>query len=212
MRMRIAIAALVALAVSVSCSDDGPLGPEANHAPRLSAAAALPDVRVSELHYDNSGTDAGEAIEVSGPAGTDLSGWQLVLYNGSTGAVYTTTSLSGSIPATCDTRGVVVTSYPVNGIQNGSPDGVALVNAAGVVVEFLSYEGTFTASDGPAAGVASTDIGVAEATSTPVGQSLQRNTSGAWQAPAAASFGACNGSGEPPPGGSTITFSGRTAG
>ena len=36
---------------------------------------------------------------------------------------------------------------PVNGIQNGSPDGFALVNN-GVVVEFLSYEGSFAAANG----------------------------------------------------------------
>jgi len=49
------------------------------------AAVAPPDgqVFVNELHYDNAGTDAGEAIEVAGPAGTDLAGWSLVLYNGS---------------------------------------------------------------------------------------------------------------------------------
>ena len=32
------------------------------------------------------------------------------------------------------------------------PDGMALVDPGGSVVEFLSYEGTFTALDGPAAG------------------------------------------------------------
>ena len=33
-------------------------------------------VRISEIHYDNASTDTGEAIEVSAPAGTDLTGWQ----------------------------------------------------------------------------------------------------------------------------------------
>ena len=37
---------------------------------------------INEIHYDNVGTDSGEAIEVAGPAGTDLTGWSLVLYNG----------------------------------------------------------------------------------------------------------------------------------
>ena len=49
---------------------------------------------------------------------------------------------------------------------------VALVDAAGNVVEFLSYEGTMTALGGPADGRTSTDIGVAEPSSTPIGQSL----------------------------------------
>ena len=47
-------------------------------------------VFVNEIHYDNDGTDAGEAIEIAGPAGTDLSGWSLVLYNGNGGVVYNT--------------------------------------------------------------------------------------------------------------------------
>ena len=46
---------------------------------------------INEIHYDNNGTDAGESIEVAGPAGTDLTGWSIVLYNGSGGAVYNTT-------------------------------------------------------------------------------------------------------------------------
>ena len=45
-------------------------------------------VFVNEIHYDNTGTDANEAIEVAGPAGTDLSGWSLVLYNGNGGTHY----------------------------------------------------------------------------------------------------------------------------
>jgi len=35
-----------------------------------SGYAAAQGVRISELHYDNVGTDAGEAVEISGPAGT----------------------------------------------------------------------------------------------------------------------------------------------
>ena len=39
-------------------------------------------VFINEIHYDNAGTDMGEAIEVAGPAGEGLSGWSIVLYNG----------------------------------------------------------------------------------------------------------------------------------
>ncbi len=48
------------------------------------------DVHISEFHYDNASTDAGEFIEVTGAAGTDLTGWSLVLYNGSNGEAYDT--------------------------------------------------------------------------------------------------------------------------
>jgi DNA/RNA endonuclease G (NUC1) len=158
------------------------------------------EVRFSEFHYDNTGTDVGEAIEVSGPAGTDLTGWSIVLYNGSNGAVYDTDTLSGTIPASCGTRGVVVLDYPSNGIQNGgtgatatdSPDAMALVNASGTVVEFLSYEGVLTGVGGPAAGQVSTDIGVREVGTEPTGLSLQRGPDGIWRAPAATTFGSCN--------------------
>jgi DNA/RNA endonuclease G (NUC1) len=169
---------------------------------------ALPDTRFSEIHYDNVGTDAGEAIEIEGPAGTDLTGWSVVLYNGNGGVVYNTQSLTGSIPATCDARGVIVINYPQDGIQNGSPDGLALINASGQVVEFLSYEGTFTATAGPAAGVLSTDI-IALESSSPIGQSLQRDAANVWSLQTA-TFGVCNG-GTPPPPANTITFTGRLA-
>src|SRR5215475_6584703 len=80
--------ALVAAALLGSCSDSA-LAPST----RLSPTGArfdvvpLPSVRFSEIHYDNTGTDTGEAIEISGPAGTDLTGWKIVLYNGTGGAV-----------------------------------------------------------------------------------------------------------------------------
>jgi len=139
----------------------------------LPVGLALADtpVFINEIHYDNTGTDAGEAIEIAGPAGTDLTGWSLVLYNGSNGAVYDTDALSGSIPDLGGGFGVVVVNYPVNGIQNGAPDGIALVNASSTVVQFLSYEGTFVAVVGPANGMTSTDIGVSENGSGAVGLS-----------------------------------------
>lgn len=165
----------------------------------ISSLAASQTVRISEIHYDNVSTDAGEAIEVSAPAGTDLTGWQIILYNGNGGASYGTQVLNGIVPATCGSRGVVVTNYPANGIQNGDPDGVALVDSAGGLVEYLSYEGVFAATNGPAAGVTSVDIGVREAGTEPIGNSLARDAAGTWSGPATATFGACNDNGETPP-------------
>lgn len=155
-------------------------------------------VFVNEIHYDNDGTDGGEAIEVAGPAGTDLTGWTIVLYNGAGGGSYGTRSLAGTLPDQADGWGTVSISYPTNGIQNGSPDGLALVDPSGDVQQLLSYEGTLTAADGPAAGRSSTDIGVAEGASTPIGWSLRLTGTGdsygdfTWAAPAPSSFGAVN--------------------
>jgi predicted extracellular nuclease len=162
------------------------------------AAAAGPPVFINEIHYDNTGTDAGEAFEIAGPAGTDLSGWSVVLYNGSTGAVYNTIALAGVIANQQAGFGTLSFSLPVNGLQNGSPDGLALVEAGSTLVEFLSYEGSFVAVGGPANGIASADIGVSETSSTPVGDSLQLTGAGTgggdftWTASQPNTFGAVN--------------------
>ncbi|MEA2698073.1 MAG: uncharacterized protein QOI66_2344, partial [Myxococcales bacterium] len=80
------------------------------------------------------------------------------------------------------------------------------------VVEFLSYEGTFTATNGPAAGMLSVDMGAAESSSAPLGQSLSRDAAGLWHV-ATATFGTCNDSGgPPPPPANHISFSGRLPG
>jgi DNA/RNA endonuclease G (NUC1) len=164
----------------------------------MSSSLATAQVRISEIHYDNTGTDSGEAIEVSAPAGTDLTGWQIVLYNGNGGTSYDTDALSGVVSASCGARGVVVLNYPSNGIQNGAPDGLALVDASGAVVEFLSYEGVFAATNGPASGLTSSDIVAFQDGAGPVGESLARDAAGTWTL-ATSTFGVCNDDGETPP-------------
>jgi uncharacterized protein len=152
-------------------------------------------VFVNEIHYDNTGTDVNEAIEVAGPAGTDLTGWNLVLYNGNGGTQYGTLGLSGTLPD--QGGGFGAASVAATGLQNGAPDGVALVDAAGAVIQFLSYEGTFVAADGPAAGTSSVNIGVSENGTGPADTSLQLTGTGrayedfTW-VEAASSFGAIN--------------------
>lgn len=159
--------------------------------------AATP-VFINEIHYDNVSTDTGEAIEIAGPAGTDLNGWRIVLYNGNGSASYDTRSLSGTISDSGNGYGFHTETWGTNGIQNGSPDGIALVDNSSTVVQFLSYEGSFTASGGAADGLTSTDIGVSETNSTPVGFSLQLTGTGTldddftWQSPATSSFDTIN--------------------
>ena len=127
-------------------------------------------VFINEFHYDNAGGDVGEFIEVAGDAGTDLAGWSVVLYNGRNGETYDTIPLSGTIEDQQNGYGTL--SFARADIQNGAPDGFALVDVGGSVVQFLSYEGTVTATNGPAAGRSSVDVGVSESSSTPVGSSL----------------------------------------
>jgi uncharacterized protein len=147
--------------------------------------------RLNEFHYDNVGADASEFIEVRTTAGGDASGLVVELYNGSGGAVYGTLTAATATVTTDGTYDYYVWNLPANGLQNGAPDGLALSNG-GTLVEFLSYEGTFTAVGGVAAGTLSTSIGVAEAGTEAIGFSLQRNDDGSWRAPEASTAGAAN--------------------
>lgn len=165
------------------------------------AEPPAPDVFISEFHYDNTGTDEGEFIEVTADAGTDLAGYSLELYNGNGGALYNTFALTGIAPDQLNGQGTVFIDLPVNGLQNGSPDGIALIGPAGNVIEFLSYEGVFMAVGGSADGIMSTDVGVDEPSDTPVGESLQL-LGGMWVGPAPASKGQIN---TPDAGGSFIS-------
>jgi len=167
-------------------------------------------VFINEIHYDNAGSDRGEAVEVAGAAGTDLAGWSLVAYNGGIAAPapYATLALSGQIPDLQAGFGVLGFAWQEGAsergasergaLQNGAPDGIALVAPGGVVAQFLSYEGTFTAAAGPAAGMTSEDIRVDESGATPLGDSLGLAGVGTeyadfrWAPAAPASFGDVN--------------------
>jgi len=197
MRLRIVSASLTALALGIlACSENQITAPQngveaPSAGPRFVVSPpAVPTVSISELHYDNGGADAGEAIEIAGPAGTSVAGWKIIFYNGSGGAAYDSVAFSGTIPATCGSRGVI--SVARAGIQNGDPDGMALIDASRNVIEFLSYEGSFTATNGPANGMISRDIGVREAGTEATGQSLRRNSAGTWFSDAPSTFGGCN--------------------
>ncbi|MEM6361372.1 MAG: endonuclease/exonuclease/phosphatase family protein [Bacteroidota bacterium] len=141
---------------------------------------------INEIHYDNASSDAGEGVEIAGPASSDLSGWSLVAYNGNGGASYATVNLAGLINDQQGGYGAIF--FPLSGLQNGAPDGIALIDASNNVVQFLSYEGSFVAVGGAADGVMSDDIGVSESSSTLLGNSLQLGGSGTtysdftWQA------------------------------
>lgn len=167
-----------------------------------------PSVWINEIHYDNSGADAGEFIELAGTAGIDLSNYALVRYNGNNPAaavIYTSsaqiTTLTGTIPSQSNGYGTFAVFYAADGLQNGTSDGIALVNTStNTVVQLLSYEGVFTvaAGQGLASGMTSTDIGVSES-GTLAGGSVRLTGLGnqygnfTWQAEAApASPGAIN--------------------
>jgi hypothetical protein len=117
-----------------------------------------------------------------------MSNIALYLYNGNGGAVYS--SFLSITPATCPggVNGIGFISVTTTGIQNGGPDGIALYDGSSVV-EFISYEGSFTATNGVASGTQSVDVVVSENSGTSVGFSLQKGGTGCsagdfpWQSP-----------------------------
>lgn len=159
---------------------------------------------INEVHYDNTGTDVDEFIEVviQNPGSYSLADFAVVLYNGNNGASYDTKTLDlFTVGVTTNGYTFYHYNYTANGgsIQNGAPDGMALSYQTSLISgQWLSYEGTFAATDGPASGLTSVDIGVAEVGTTPVGQSLQLTGSGAgysefaWLPPATATPGQLN--------------------
>jgi hypothetical protein len=156
-------------------------------------------VFINEIHYDNVSTDTNERIEIAAPTGTNVSTAEIVRYNGTGGGAYNTTVTLGGVVGTCGDYDLYVIEFPTNGLQNDN-DGVALHNSAtNTLVQFLSYEGSFAATDGPANGITSTDIGVQESNNTtPITYSLQLTGNGGvyddftWQGPVTNTFGACN--------------------
>jgi hypothetical protein len=160
---------------------------------------AAPEIWINEIHYDDVSIDENEGFEIAGVAGTDLSDYQIVLYSGNgAGSAVTTGSpinLAGLIPDAGTGFGTVETLVS---LQNDD-DGLALVKiSTGNIVQFLSYEGTFIATNGPAMGIASQDIGVSESNSTPDGTSMQLMGTGdeyvdfVWSTGNTATFGSFN--------------------
>ena len=173
---------------------------------------------INEFNYDNSATgDAGEFVEIVLAPGTS-DNVSVIFYNGSTPTAAVPYSVVVTLPTGTSSaslfevpfasmtlgtssNGYRILSIPMatsasGYIQNGAPDGVALV-IDGVVEEFLSYEGVMTGSTGAAAGYTSTDCKVSESAAA-VGTSLQRVGPGsraadfAWIAGATSSKGSSN--------------------
>ncbi|TNF48914.1 MAG: hypothetical protein EP305_04075, partial [Bacteroidetes bacterium] len=162
-------------------------------------SSSFSQVWINEIHYDNDGTDSNEGIEIAGPAGIDLSCYTIYPYNGSTGQFYSVTGpLTGVIPN--QNCGIGTVWVPIPNLQNDN-EGVAIYNTCtSAVVQFISYEGSVTPTNGPAVGLTPSSIGVNEsgAASSFVGSSLQlagtgsSNTDFSWQPSAAHTMGQLN--------------------
>ncbi|MCA6074726.1 T9SS type A sorting domain-containing protein [Fulvivirga sedimenti] len=135
----------------------------------------LPNMWINEFHYDNVSTDTLEFVEIviQYPERYDLSKVRLSLYNGSSGLMYRSLDLNDAWAGEKDDPGFQLFVFPISGIQNGSPDGIAL-SFGEFTSEFISYEGAFTASEGPAAGINSSPLLPEESGETPPLSSIQR--------------------------------------
>lgn len=153
----------------------------------FAGAASAAHIWINEFHYDDDGTDSGEFIEVAvrtpNNSGFTAADYFVVRYNGDTASsgvtydlAYSLSAFTASAPIPIMNSTDVITlytyMYPVNGLQNGPRDGFALYTTSPAsVVQFLSYEGTMTASNGPAATLVSVAVTGTESGSQ-VGTSL----------------------------------------
>ena len=171
----------------------------------LTPGSAINDAWINEFHYDNTGADVGEFVEVFVGSGFQAGSFnaellRIDLYNGGDGASYQNSDISGTVAATSITGGTMyVWTGMTNGIQNGAPDGLVVTYNGTVIAQgLLSYEGTMTGVGGVAVGLGSTDVGASEAGTEAVGQSLKLTGSGSafndftWAGPSADSPGAVN--------------------
>ena len=114
------------------------------------------NVFINEVNYIPSNE---QFFEISGPVGTDLSGWEVILYD-AIPEPYDTISLNGEIPGMPGCNGIVVVDGAVLYTTPGS--GMALVNDSGQLVQYITYgdENTGTTStSGIINGVTSENIG-----------------------------------------------------
>jgi len=153
---------------------------------------------ISEFHYDNSGTDVNERVEIFGKGGTDLNGYAIYLYD-EDGDVYKNVLLSGVIENMVPKPGPIafvgVKVFDIANIRNDK-GAIALVDKAGFVLDFIHYGGgkKIIADEGPAKGQTANKINVEENNSTPANFSLWRPNAATdnFSGPALSSFGIVN--------------------
>ena len=158
---------------------------------------------INEVDYDQVATDTSEFVEIynQSAAAVSLSGLALVLINGASNTQYGTsvnlgpagslapgeylvvgsTTLLATVPASAKKIAFAGVS---DQIQNGAPDGVAIINVAqSSLIDALSYEGSITAANitgfpGPVSLVEGTVLATAVADSNTVPGSLVRLPNG----------------------------------
>ena len=198
-----------------SATVTGTLGASMASATITVQAATAAGVVINEIDYDNLGTDTAEFVELynGSSAAISLTGFELAFVNGANNTVYTTVDLSSAgtiMPGQYLVVGAtsVVSTVPAgtltidagavsNYIQNGAPDGMALVNTNNeTLVDALSYEGAITMATiagipGTVSLVEGTVLPTSVADSNTVQGSLCRMPNGADTNDAAADWSFC---------------------
>ena len=134
------------------------------------------DCFINELRYLNNGAGTQAAfVEIACPVSVILQEATLVLYSG--GGQYRELHLDDPGPQQTsiyvgEGGSLRFDGFELSSVQHGDPRGagMALVEASGHVVQFLSYGGQVAATDGPAIGMTSVDIGVSQSDSAPAEQ------------------------------------------
>ena len=131
----------------------------------------MPDPFVSEVKFLGAGNV--DFVEIALDAGSDPSDVQIVVYHPN-GTVRTTNDL-GTPEDTVAGKDIYVIESANSATFNGvHKNGAIAVVEDGVVVQFISFESEFTATDGPAAGMTSAPLG-----GTGQGESLETTDGGA---------------------------------
>ncbi len=139
---------------------------------------------ISEIKYS---TEDSNFIEVAVPTGTDVSGYSIYIYDSSgtlsEGDDGGSPFSLGTVQNTIFGKNVYVVDPGEDTL--GSSGAVALVDETGTVIQFISFNGnTVTATEGPASGQTSTNIGSATGSTT-----LQSTDGGASYSPVTESRG-----------------------
>lgn len=127
---------------------------------------ALPHAWINEIHYDNSGSDRNEFVEVivESPEEYYLGDLALYMYNGYDGMPYCLDTVDEFDLGDREGPFQIYTWFQ-RGIQNDT-EGMILV-FKDTLVDILAYEGTFTGNNPPAQGEIFPDIGIYETGSGP---------------------------------------------
>lgn len=159
-----------------------------------------PRLVINEVDYDNVGTDTHEYVELFNASGASMSlvGLELALINGATGSDYGRIDLSpisslgphkylviaGSSVTVPSTALKLDPLWTQDELQNGAPDGIAIVDTiTHSVIDALSYEGAITSATiatfpAPISLVEGTELASSVADSNTVNGSLCRYPNG----------------------------------